>query len=63
MKRLEKLEVDRIVRVKELAELLSLNPATVYKMRLDNCLPREIPIGRKSWGWWWNDICDWQASR
>jgi len=53
----------KIVRPKELANMLSISISTLYKMQDDGLLPPKIKISSNAVGWLRSDIDDWLISR
>ncbi|WP_245193997.1 helix-turn-helix transcriptional regulator [Aeromonas jandaei] len=60
---------DRIIRLKELLQLIALSRATVYdrlnpkSKRFDPSFPRPIKLGAASVGWSLNEVMAWIAAR
>jgi predicted DNA-binding transcriptional regulator AlpA len=53
----------KIVRPKELANMLSLSISTLYKMQQDDILPPKIKISNHAVGWLRTDIEEWLINR
>ncbi|MDR8389511.1 AlpA family phage regulatory protein [Aliifodinibius sp. S!AR15-10] len=53
----------RIVRPKELANMLSMSIATIYRMQNEDNLPPKIKMGSRAVGWLRSDIEEWLISR
>ncbi|MGY3932854.1 phage transcriptional regulator AlpA [Aeromonas encheleia] len=61
--------VDRVIRLKELSQLVGLSRSTIYdrmnpqSKRFDPTFPRPISLGLASVGWSLSEVMDWIASR
>lgn len=53
----------KIIRPKELANMLSVSISTLYKMQDDGLLPAKIKISSSAVGWLRSDIEEWLKSR
>ncbi|MFH5884690.1 helix-turn-helix transcriptional regulator [Halalkalibaculum sp. DA3122] len=53
----------RIIRPKELANMLSISISTIYKMQGDGQLPAKVKISSHAVGWLRSDIEEWLSSR
>lgn len=54
---------DRIIRKKELALMLGISEATIYRWIKTEGLPKPIKLGANSVGWWQSEIDQWLNSR
>ncbi|TKF31282.1 helix-turn-helix transcriptional regulator [Enterovibrio norvegicus] len=55
--------MNRILRVKEISELLGLSKSTIWRMRRDGLFPAPLKIGPRAVGWRESDVTDWIKSR
>ncbi|PAU93705.1 hypothetical protein CK503_11175 [Aliifodinibius salipaludis] len=53
----------KIIRPKELANMLSISISTLYKMQSDDQLPDKVKISSHAVGWLRSDIEEWLVSR
>jgi len=58
-----KLPKSKIIRPKELANMLSISISTLYKMQDDDQLPAKVKISSHAVGWLRSDIEEWLMSR
>ncbi|KUJ75808.1 hypothetical protein AVO42_11045 [Thiomicrospira sp. XS5] len=54
---------DRIIRKKELALMLGISEATIYRWIKTENFPKAIKLGANSVGWWQSEIDQWLNSR
>lgn len=52
-----------IIRVRQLAEILSVNPVTIWRMEKRGELPPRKKISNRCVGWLESDIREWLESR
>jgi prophage regulatory protein len=53
---------NRLVRMKELRQLLGLGPSTIYKMMGEGRFPRSVHLGERTTAWRLSDVEAWQTS-
>lgn len=53
----------KILRVKEVSELLSLSKSTIWRLRREGDFPEPLKLGPKSVGWYESDVTAWIKSR
>ena len=53
----------KIIRPKELANMLSINISTLYKMQSDGQLPAKVKVSSHAVGWLRSDIEEWLSQR
>lgn len=57
------MELDRIIRLRELLRITGLSTSSVYRMMAEGTFPRPVRLGKNSVGWRASDIQTWIASR
>lgn len=57
------MHIQNILRMEQVARVVSLHPATIYRRIASNTFPRPIPLGDKAVGWLESEIAEWQAAR
>ncbi|MGF1768624.1 AlpA family phage regulatory protein [Enterovibrio makurazakiensis] len=55
--------MNRILRVKEISELLGLSKSTIWRMRREGLFPAPLRLGPRAVGWRESDVTDWIKSR
>jgi prophage regulatory protein len=55
--------VDRLIRMKELKEILGLGTSTIYRMISDNKFPKPIKLTERTVAWRMSTINEWIESR
>lgn len=53
---------NRLIRMKELRQLLGLGPSTIYRMMGEGRFPRSVHLGERTTAWRLADIEAWQAN-
>jgi len=53
----------KIIRPKELANMLSMSISTLYRMQHEDKLPPKVKMGSRAVGWLRSDIEEWLISR
>lgn len=55
--------MNRILRVKEVADKLSISKSTIWRLRREGCFPKPVKLGPRAVGWFESDVTDWLESR
>jgi len=50
---------ERIVRTKELLELIGLSRTTIWRMEKEGKFPKSVSLGEGSIGWRWSEVTQW----
>jgi len=53
----------KIIRPKDLCEILSVSRTTLWRMEKEDCLPNRRQFSKRSVGWLESDIEEWMKSR
>jgi prophage regulatory protein len=53
---------NRLVRMKELRQMIGLGPSTIYKMMQEGRFPRSVHLGERTTAWRLADILAWQET-
>lgn len=53
----------KILRIKEISELLSLSKSTIWRLRREGDFPEPLKLGPRSVGWYESDVTEWIKSR
>lgn len=53
----------KILRIKEISELLSLSKSTIWRLRREGNFPEPLQLGPRSVGWYESDVMEWIKSR
>ena len=56
-------QLDRLMRLREVLQVLGLSPATIYRQVKNGTLPAPVKIGQRSVAWRESDIRNHLASR
>ncbi|MFS1873309.1 helix-turn-helix transcriptional regulator [Enterovibrio norvegicus] len=55
--------MNRILRLKEIAELVGLSKSTIWRLRQEGLFPEPLQLGARAVGWYESDVMDWLKSR
>lgn len=62
-KKAEPLNKDRILRIKEVIEMVGVSRTTLWRMECRGEFPRRVPLSSRSIGWRYQDVDSWIKSR
>ncbi|MDF2529559.1 MAG: hypothetical protein K0Q57_439 [Gammaproteobacteria bacterium] len=57
------MQLNRIVRLKELKGLISLSEVTIWRKEKEGTFPRRKRIGKRAVGWDYRDVIEWMEAQ